>query len=83
LSSLEGVPSERNERVVRDVVGNFDFLRNSVTAGYRGVARVERSIIDTLALGESRVIEAVAGEPVITPARLSFCAVFTITAGLS
>lgn len=69
MPGLEGVPSERNERVVGEIVGNFDFLRDSVTTRYRGVARVESSIVDTLAPGESSVIEPVACEPVVTPAR--------------
>jgi hypothetical protein len=66
--------------VVRDVIRNLNLLGDSVTAGDCCLAGVKLSIVNTLTLG---IIEAVAGEPVITVTSFILTTIGTIAAGLS
>lgn len=75
MSGLERVPAKGEEGVRGGEVGDLDFLGHSVTAGDASVARAERRVVNTLALGAT---EGVAGEPVVAPARLSCRAVRTV-----
>lgn len=61
LSSLEGVPAEREQGVAGDVVGDLNFLGDSITTSNGGEARSERSIVDTLATTAVAGLEGVAG----------------------
>jgi hypothetical protein len=83
LPSLDGVPSEGGESIVRDVVGNLNLLGNGVPTGSRSVARVQSSVVNALALRVGVCTETVASEPVITPEDFSFHTICTLAAGLS
>ena len=66
--------------MIRDVIRNLDFLGDCVSTSNGGVAGVDRRIVDSTALG---VLEALAGEPVVPPALLSWGAVGAIVTGLA
>lgn len=63
-----------------EVGGDLDLGADGVPACNRGVARVERRVIDTLALCP---VKGLAREPVVAPAVLAFAAVGTVVAGLA
>jgi hypothetical protein len=64
-----------------EVVGDLDLLGDSVSTCSDSLARVERGIVNSLAL--ATIIEGFASEPVVPPARLSLLAVRAEVAGLS
>lgn len=64
-------------------VGDLDPLRDGVASGDGGIARVQRRVVDTLALRLVAGAEAVAGEPVIAVAGLAGRAVGIVPAGLA
>lgn len=81
LGSLEGVPLEPKKSMLRgEVAGKLDLLRDGVTASDRGVARVLLRVIDTNA---AAFLEALASEPGVVPAWLSFVAVCVMVTGLT
>lgn len=83
LARLEGVPAQGQQGMRRVVVGNLDLLRDSITTSNGRVARVQRRVVDTLALRLVTGAETVAGEPVIAVACLTGRAVGVVPAGLA
>lgn len=79
LSGLERVPPEREKSMVRDKVGDLDFLADGITPSNGSVTRVQRSIINAMAFIAT---ESITREPVVPPARLSLLAIRAISTGL-
>jgi hypothetical protein len=70
--------------MVRDIVRDLDLARHSITTSNRGVARVNRCIIDTTTSLAIRVpIERLASEPIVAMTWLISRAVRTVTALLA
>lgn len=80
LSSLERVPSERDEGVGGKVVGELDLLANGVTSSSGSFARTVGSIVDTLAFS---TFKGLACEPVVAVAGLSWLTIGTVATLLS
>jgi hypothetical protein len=66
--------------VVRRVIRDLDTTADSITTSYTRVARVEWRIVNTPAF---RIVESLAGEPVIPPTTLALCTIRTEAASLS
>lgn len=81
LAGLERVPSEGHEGVRREVLGDLDLLGDGVSASSGRPARVERGIINSLALAAT--IEGLASEPIVPPAWLALLAIGAEIASLS
>ena len=79
MRCLEAVPLEAQQRVVRHVVRDLDLLRHSIPARNTCIARVQRRVVNPLAL---RVVEPLAGKPVVPPARLPLRTIRTVITGL-
>ncbi|TGO63068.1 hypothetical protein BOTNAR_0105g00050 [Botryotinia narcissicola] len=79
LACLERIPLQRNERVVRCVVGDLDFLRHGISARDRRVAGAERGAIHTLTARPA--VETLAGKPVVAITCLAGCAIGVVVAG--
>lgn len=75
LPGLERVPSEGDEGMGGDVVGDLDLLADGEPTSSSSEARVKSSVVNPLALAAG--LEALAGEPVIAPAWLSLLAIGT------
>ena len=61
--------------MVGSEVGKLDLLGDSVPSGNAGEAGVVRRSVNTLASSPIAGLESIAGEPVVTPARLTLLAV--------
>ena len=64
MRRLPGVPLEREQSVLGDVVGDLDLLGDCVPAGDSGLAGSQGRAIDTLASSARVRLEGIAGEPV-------------------
>lgn len=80
LRSLVRVPLERQQGMLGGVVRKLNLLGHSVTPSDGSITRVQLRIIHTLTLG---IVESIAREPVLAPARLTLRAVGAVVALLS
>lgn len=64
MRRLPGVPLEREQGVLGDVVGDLDLLGNGVTTCDSGLAGSKGRTVDTLASSARVRLEGIAGEPV-------------------
>ena len=64
MRRLPGVPLEREQSVLGDVVGDLDLLGDCVPACDSGLAGSQGRAIDTLASSARVRLEGIAGEPV-------------------
>ena len=66
--------------MIRNIIRNLDPLRHRIPPSNRGIARVYRSVVHTPTL---RILEALAGKPVVSPTRLPRRTIGTVFASLT